>query len=366
MIRTVNAYNPDYPIPPGWVLEEHLEAKGWSQNTFAEKCGRSTKLISQIVSGHAPIEPQTAIEFERVLGMDASIWMNLETSYRLFLTKQEIDKHLERDLAWANKFPLNDLFNLGIVTKKKADKNVVEQLLRFLGIGSSEVWYANQDNLASKLHFRKHNTTELSLESLSVWLRMGELAAEQQECQPYNKSRFIQNLSKIRELCRLDPQDFYPRMRDFCNDAGVAMVVLPQLHSLPLSGIARWLRPDKALITLSLRFKTNDHFWFSFFHEAAHILLHSKKCMFVDTMNHESSSDDETEANLWSANMLIPEKEYQTIKNSVLNTANITEFSRKLNLHEGIIVGRLQHDHLIPWSRFNHMKLQFSLQVQET
>src|ERR1700761_4370066 len=106
MSEAVNAYNPDYPVPPGWVLEDHLESRGWSQNAFAEKCGRSTKLISQIVSGDAPIEPQTALEFERVLGMDASIWLNLESTYRLFLTKQRVEKTSERDFAWAKKFPL--------------------------------------------------------------------------------------------------------------------------------------------------------------------------------------------------------------------------------------------------------------------
>jgi HTH-type transcriptional regulator/antitoxin HigA len=79
-------------------------------------------------------------------------------------------------------------------------------------------------------------------------------------------------------------------------------------------------------------------------------------------MKHESSSNDEAEANQWSANILIPEKDYSAIKKSTMSLVEITEFSRRLNLHAGIIVGRLQHDHLIPWDKFNHLKVQFSLQ----
>ncbi len=56
------------------------------------------------------------------------------------------------------------------------------------------------------------------------------------------------------------------------------------LQSLPVqlgSGAAYWLG-DKAVIQLSIRFRTNDHLCFSFFHELGHILLHGKKETFLD------------------------------------------------------------------------------------
>lgn len=361
MNQAANAYNPDYTVPPGAVLEDHLEARGWSQNAFAEKCGRSPKLISQIVSGEAPIEPQTALEFERVLGMDASIWLGLESSYRLFLTKKHEVETLKESIAWAKQFPIADLVKLNVLSKPKANDNFVEQLLRYLGIGGVDVWRTRVEDLNARLRFRKHASCELSLESLSVWLRMGELASEDQHCAPYNKTKFIQNLSKIREMTRLDPDDFYPSMLQLCNESGVALAILPQLPNLPLSGIARWVRPEKALITLTLRFRTNDHFWFSFFHEAAHILLHSKKDMFVDLLKPESSSDEEHEANEWAADILIPDKEYQEIIHSLITADEIVDFSRRFNIHPGIIVGRLQHDKLIPWQKLNDLKVRFKM-----
>ena len=79
----LNQYNPDYSVPPGWILEEHLEARGLSPAEFARRCGRPPKLISEIISGKALLEPKTALQFEKVLDLDASIWLGIEANYRL-------------------------------------------------------------------------------------------------------------------------------------------------------------------------------------------------------------------------------------------------------------------------------------------
>ena len=78
-----NQYRPDYAVPPGWVLAERLSAQDISRAEFARRCDRSAKLISEIISGKAPIEPKTALQFERVLGVDADIWLDIEKDYQL-------------------------------------------------------------------------------------------------------------------------------------------------------------------------------------------------------------------------------------------------------------------------------------------
>lgn len=85
--EATSEYQPDYAVPPGLVLGERLEAHGVSQAEFARRCGRSPKLISEIIAGKAPIEPRTAIQFEKVLGVHASIWLGIESEYRQHLTR---------------------------------------------------------------------------------------------------------------------------------------------------------------------------------------------------------------------------------------------------------------------------------------
>jgi HTH-type transcriptional regulator / antitoxin HigA len=83
MASATDRFQPDYAVPPGWVLEERLEAHGISHAEFARRCGLSPKLIGEIIGGKAPLKPATALQFEKVLGVHASVWLGIESDYRL-------------------------------------------------------------------------------------------------------------------------------------------------------------------------------------------------------------------------------------------------------------------------------------------
>ncbi len=72
----------DYKVPPGWLLDDYLEERGYSEDAFAKMCGLPAKLISQISEGKAPIDAGIAEAFEKILGVRAHVWLNLETAYR--------------------------------------------------------------------------------------------------------------------------------------------------------------------------------------------------------------------------------------------------------------------------------------------
>jgi len=85
--RSKNEYAPDFVFPPGETLLETLEAVGFSQAELAERTGRSKKMINEIIKGKAPITPRMAIELERVLGVPAGFWNNLERLYQEWRTR---------------------------------------------------------------------------------------------------------------------------------------------------------------------------------------------------------------------------------------------------------------------------------------
>lgn len=91
MITMTNQYRPDYAVPPGAILEERIKAQGISQAELARRCGHSAKLISEIINAKAPLKPDIVLQFEKVLNVDASIWLSIETDYRL---------HKACDAAW--------------------------------------------------------------------------------------------------------------------------------------------------------------------------------------------------------------------------------------------------------------------------
>lgn len=130
------------------------------------------------------------------------------------------------------------------------------------------------------------------------------------------------------------------------------------LDAAQASGATSWLTPTKAVILLSLRYKSDDHLWFSFFHEAGHILLHGKKDIFIEDNN---VSGKEEEANRYASEFLIPGQKLR----SFLSIANLSKesicgFATELGIAPGIVVGRLQHDGLLPAAHCNGLKTRLT------
>ena len=358
MANPKNQYDPDYAVPPGWVLEERLDVQGMSHAEFARRCGRSPKLISEIISGKAPLEPETALQFEKVLGVDAGIWLGIESKYKLRRARQNEAEAAARIDQWARGFPVAELVKRGIFERAESDADAVTKLLAFFRVGSIDAWNARY-GLASVAY--RHSPSFKSDEcALATWLRLGEIEAEAQDCAPYNESRFRKAAQQIRGLTREDVVEALQRATELCNQAGVALALVPPLPKTALSGAAWWLSPNKAVIQLSARHKSDDHLWFSFFHEAAHILLHSKKSVFVDEVAGNGNETEE-EANRWAARTLVPPREWrQFLAASPRSKRAVRTFADQQGIAPGIVVGMLQYERIIPWSHLNGLKVRLA------
>lgn len=350
------SYRPSRGIHPGKLLEEFLETRHMSARELARRCGRSAKLIVEIIGGKAPIEPETALQFERVLEMDADLWLGLEAQYRLQLAKAKEAERMASASEWAATFPLKELEKRGLIGVAQGG-NRVRQLLAFFGAGSVQACRERFDELAA-VAYRHSPSFDSHEEALLVWLRIGEREADAIKCADYSKTRFIRELKEIRSLTLLPVHEFLPEVQRRCARAGVAFALVKPLRGVALSGISRWLTPRKALIQQSLRHKANDHFWFTFFHEAAHLLLHSRKAVFLDG-NGYSNADPakEEEANEWAANFLVPQPELRRFIAQFDGSAEqVCAFASEQGIAPGIVVGQLQKRGVIAYSQMNGLK----------
>lgn len=199
---------------------------------------------------------------------------------------------------------------------------------------------------------------------LIAWLRKGEIEAQRIRCEPFDASKFRKALQHIRLLTTKNPEFFVPELISLCAACGVAVVFVPELPKARVSGATRWLSPKKALIQLSLRYKTDDHLWFTFFHEAGHILRHNKKNIFLEGDNSEN--DEEQEANQFASNILIPPAEFVRFRTGGRHSkALIEEFALSIGIAPGIVVGRLQHEEVLPLSHCNDLKQRFAWANEE-
>ena len=361
--QTLNEYRPDYAVSPGEVLELELETRGMKQQELAKRTGLTPKHIGALVNAKSAITPETATKLERAIGMPAQYWMNLESHYQEVLARVAEEERLTRDLDWLKRIPILSMAKLGWITKRKEPKAQLVEVLQFFGIASVDQWDDMWPNL--DVAYRQHNTHEVRAEAVSAWLRRGEIEASTLLCELFDKVKFRQALDEIRRLTTSSPDVFVPRIRELCAQAGVAVVFVPSLPKTGVSGATRWLN-NKAVIQLSLRYKTDDHLWFTFFHEAGHILLHGKKELFLEGTNGLDPAK-ENEANEFAQNELIPRRRLTVFaQKKPISKAAIKQFSKEHEIAPGIVVGQLQHMGHLPISFCNDLKQIFNLADVQT
>jgi len=353
-----NNYLPNYSVHPGEYLEEILESREIKKRDFAARVGLSVKAVSQIINGKTLYSPEVALRFERVLNISASIWSAMAESYQLFVAKEKEHQKLQAEevAAWVQRFPISDLKKLKILPNTRKPAELADALLYFLGVSSIKAWDSYTAGRA--VAYRQSEKYKISQESVEIWLTLAERETEKIETEAYNKKLFSEALIKIRTLTRSSPSNFFPRMFNILAEAGVALVVVPELKGSRISGATRWLTPKKAMIALTSRYKTNDQFWFTFYHEAAHILLHGKK-IYIDQQG-DDNRQEELEANEYAGNILIPKIEYSEFISVNSFTENyIRYFAERIGIHPGIVVGRLQHDGRVGFALHNSLKEKF-------
>ena len=360
-------FAPDWVSPPGDTILDIIEDKGWTQFELAERLGYSEKHVSQLVNGKVPLTDDTAVKLANVLGSSVGFWLSREAKFREHQARIEEDKKCTEWIGWLDQLPVKELMSNGAIKKARLDNknkaSIVKECLRFFGIATPKEW--NNYYSGMQVAFRRSRTEQSDIGAISAWLRLGEKEAENYHSIPkYNREKFKKALHDIRSLTTEHAEIFEPRMRKLLDDAGVLLVLVPAIPKAHVSGIARWLTSSKPIIQLSLYGKTNDRFWFTFFHEAAHILLHAntaeeKKDVFLDDpLTAKSSDPKEREADTWAGEWLIPEPYSSNLK-CLKSKMDVKNFSQQIGIHPGIVVGRLQHENIIPPSWMNDLKQSF-------
>jgi HTH-type transcriptional regulator / antitoxin HigA len=348
-------YQPQTVSPPGGTLAETLEELEMSQAELARRMGRPTKTINEIVQGKAAILPETALQLENVLGIPASFWMTREMAYRTALARSErkTTAGSHEALEWASQFPCKEMAKWGWIRQMPKKVEYVQELFEFFGVASPQAWEATWSR--PEVAFRRSLTKDGNRYAVAAWLRRGEIEAAGQKTDRYDEKVFRAALRRCRELTREDPETFCATVREACAKAGVSVLFVPELPGARVSGASRWLAPHRALVQLSLRFKTDDQLWFSFFHEVGHILLHTKKGIFIDDGN--STSTQEKEANAFASSILIPDEAFERFSGTrPFSTHSVVAFAEEQGIAPGIVVGRMQHERLLPYTHLNGLK----------
>ena len=250
----------------------------------------SAKHVNQIVKGHVSLSPDVALRLDRVTGVPARLWLNLESKYQERRVRIADTAVLESDLSMLDELPIRAMVSLGILTQRLNQVDRLREVLRFLGVANRQAWIERVNGLQASLRRSRSYTPDIA--ATAVWLRMGEIDAAAIQCASWDPMVFRKVLGEVRSLTRkYDPRVWQPEMERLCAGAGVAVVIVPEVTGSRTHGAARWLTPDKGLIQLSNRGSWSDIFWFSFFHEAKHILDQTKRSIFLSGKGKDSTDE---------------------------------------------------------------------------
>jgi addiction module HigA family antidote len=350
-----NEFWPDYAVHPGETLLETIIVLGMRQTELARRMGRNKVELSRIIAGRAGITSETALQLERTLGVAASFWIALQCQFDEVAARKRECQRLVAETGWLKQIPFRKMVRLGWIADAPSQVERLRNVLDFFGIATAREWKTVWN--PAGVQFRMSPAFKPDILALSAWLRQGERQAQAVQCAQYDGSSFLAVLQQTRRLTVEQPEVFLPRLIEICAGAGVAVVFVPELPGVRASGATRWVSPTKALLQLCLRHRKADHLWFTFFHEAGHILRHGKRETFIES--NPWADEKEVEADRFASDFLVPSARYERFAAAAFfSKDSIVEFARSVGIAPGIVVGRLQHDGRLPHSHCNDLRVR--------
>ena len=347
-----NEYAPQTVTHPGITLREKLGEMGMSQKEFAVRTGKPEQTIVKVINGESALTPDMAVQFESVLRIPANFWLKRQHQYDEAIARIKRSELLTKASEWVGKFPVKEMTTFGWLPKTRNPNELAGMLLEFFSMSSPAAWEEYYLSQTLKVSFRISLAHFGEPFAISAWLRQGEVDSMKLDVPLFDKKKFAASLPEIKQVMADHPDDFFLRLQEICRNTGVKVVYTPCLPKAPIHGSTRWLNDDTPLIQLSARYKQNDRLWFTFFHEAGHILLHGKKHISIECAQSEVGTDEkEIEANDFAVKWTFSkEEEQEVLKFGSFKEQDILDFARKFGTHPAMIIGRFHHKHILPFS----------------
>lgn len=350
-----NTYHNELIIHPGETILEMIQERNISQKELAIRTGYTEKHISTVINGTKGISSDFAKQLEYALAIDASFWRNLQTNYDLELIEYN-EKHNisleEIKISLDIKPVVKSLLPKFTLSNSKGE--LVNELRHLLGISNLK---AIKD--INKAYYRTKYTNDTSEYKMYAFQYILEKITEDQVNENLDKNKLINSLDQIKAVMHLDTNLHIEELQKILNDCGVIFTVQKHIKGAPINGLTVKTKKGKVMIALTLRGAYLDIFWFTLFHEIAHII--NDDVNTIQTTNKIKESQERA-ANEFAANILIDKDLYKEfILKQEFSEKSINDFAKTNNVLPTIVIGRLMNDEIIDWNK-NGKRLKYVLE----
>jgi HTH-type transcriptional regulator/antitoxin HigA len=251
----ITEFWPDFPIAPGFMLEEWLQENCVKQVDLAKRLDMSPKTVNQIVRGVAPLTEETARKLEYCTGIPGYLWMNFEAQYRKTLTRLAEDKVLRKDAAVLKQLPTMQMRKRGIITCKPSDTvGTMREVLSYFQVADVETCH-NVWTDASPT--KRVSAIEAGFAgALATWLRLGEIESAAKDLAKYTSRGLNKALKQVKTLDVSAPGiDPLGTLQEILAQAGVGLVSVATFQGVECTNAVRWVA-GRPVIILSTKIKT--------------------------------------------------------------------------------------------------------------
>ncbi len=355
MIRNEIHYDNISAFHPGVYIADLIDDLNMTQKEFAYRLGVTEKSLSKLVNGEDRLSSEHAFKLSKMTGVSATAWMNLQNKFDQKLIEIN-DRKMKQDKEICQLIDFKYFKDLRLIEERRYSlEEKIAVIRRILNLSSLTLLTEFQSSVSYRNPSRKFS--EKNTVNSNIMLEIATNNARTAGQQKFDKKKLESVLPEIRQMTLQEPADFYPKLKTILGECGIVLVLLPNLRNAALNGAVKKFKDGSVLLLITDRNKSSDIFWFSIWHEFAHLLNGDLN------RSYESGEDYlevERKADEFAADHLIDPLHYsQFSKRKQFSLNSIRRFAKEMDIHPSIVLGRLQHDFLVPRDQFNSLKVKY-------
>lgn len=355
-------FEPRWASPPGDTISRLAATCRISTYDLAGRIGVDDDVFAGVMDGRVAIDENLAAVLSVELGSSPQFWVDRYRQYQSDKKRLAIASSVPSAEDWSRSFPLSAMRELGWIPKGSRGNHLVADVLGFFGVDTIESWNSRYSGGIGQVAFRTSFAFENDELATLAWLRAGELQVDQKVLPKFSPAAFRRSLQSIKRICAYKhPNIFFPKLQKICADCGIVLVSSKAPKGCRASG-ATWTNfSGNPVILVSFRYLSEDHFWFTLFHEAGHILLHGTDHISVDGSDPSpfGQSNHEDEADSFARDVLVPPELRDELKNSIPTRPNVRAIAKRAGVTPGIVVGQMQKYGALQPHQFNDLKRRY-------